>query len=178
MNNKQIRLAVALIGAIALVTAAHIAKSSSGAQETPSAVHSVSAEPAIFEVVSNGAEARRLTVPLTTGYGDTAIRFDHGTYVRHSLQGDMGYGVGPNGPELGRLAAVALSTDVNASNASEAHCRSVTRSSSARHRRPIIGLHAGQLFCVETNDHGLALVEITQDVGASQKLHLGYIYWP
>lgn len=121
-------------------------------------------------------EVRNLSIPLL-GQGDyMAIDFDSGHIIVHG-GGDPAYyqlASNTNIPELKFYTPFSL--DVDASNASQAHCSNVINSNPDVD--PITTLTEGRLICVQ-GGNGIAFLKIMKTVtSGSTTLYLRETYWP
>ena len=191
-------IAAAIIGGAATVAAALIAKSAgaidiiSGTASTPTVTISpkaaatvtvtagpVSGQPGPFQApdcsAGDGCRAWNLVVQMTPN-SPTGITFSTGT-VTLDGNGDLQYQKSSDGiAELTVDGGQAVSTAVTPGDASRSTCESVTAADPDA--QPITDFHGGLLFCVETGDQGIALVEETGPVGSNGNLDLREYYWP
>jgi hypothetical protein len=108
---------------------------------------------------------------------ESGVDFSQGRVLLESPWGDLEFQADSVGtPELTSGQDTAYSTDVTLANASEQQCQSAT--TSAPDADPITDFHAGLFFCVDTNTHGIALVEETKPLDSSNTLYLKETFWP
>jgi hypothetical protein len=190
----------AVVGAVAIVVAALIAKGT-GALDiavspgptptvtiTPKAAATVTVTvpPALTAPgpvtlpncpVNQGCKAWNLVVRLTPNNGQTGITLDTGSVGLNS-NGDMQYGKSTDGTiELIGLYASAYSTAVSAQNPGKETCQNSTTSDPDPD--PIANFHKGLFFCVATGGSpGISLVEETEPLASNDVLYLRELYWP
>jgi hypothetical protein len=120
--------------------------------------------------------ARHLSfvVPAPPSNGWIAIILSSGKVMGHNGSGDVGYGMGNHGPDLGLLSGLRLSTEVDVSKGTSAgFCALGLLTHPAR---KITSLAAGDYFCAETTQGGIGVYEITRNAGG--RLSIKGFYWP
>ena len=190
----------AVVGAVAIVVAALIAKGTGALDiavspdSTPTVTITPKAAPTVTVTaspvpnapgpvtlpgcpVSQGCKAWNLVARLSPDNFPTGITFDTGSVMLDN-DGDMQYDKSSDGTaELIGDDAAAYSTAVSAQNPGKTTCQNSTTSDPDPD--PIADLHKGLFFCVATGSGpGIALVEETEPLGSNNVLYLRELYWP
>jgi hypothetical protein len=144
----------------------------SGTGAHPGASGGTSAHPAsgpgglVYELMFPLKPAGQFTeISLDYGGKTLGVRYVDATYLRAQLS---------YLPELGLDDPYTL--DVSAANAGKEACATALIQDQSKSNQ-IVKLHQGLLFCVRTT-LGIALLEVTENIGGSGTLHLRETYWP
>jgi hypothetical protein len=116
-----------------------------------------------------------VSIPAAPHQGDNSVWLESGVVNADSQVGDVGLGKGPDGPELGRIRALKIATEVDMPGGiSVQKCEAALLINPLLH--PLRYLQVGDYLCVETYNRGIAFLRISHiRYGA---LTLQVSYWP